>query len=447
MAADMFKRLRLRLTLLCTLITGIILTGMAAGTLLVARKQQERSSAASFGNDYNSIVYHLQSQTVIDRSWLAQTENGNRLIIHIEDNGNPLLFSGSWKTPTDRSELVSAAKNAARLAGFDPDVPPPSRLSAEGIFFTLYGSGQERYRVACASVPTPLGWISLSLFKDMREEDRQSARQIWLVLGMAALGMGLLFLFSWWFTGRSLRSVEENQRRQAQFMAAASHELRTPLSVIEASISAIGKATPEETERFAGIIGNECRRMSRLLGDMLSLARADSKTWSLSMKPLEADTLLLTQYELFEGLAAEKKIALFVSLDENEPLPRIYGDEQRLCQVLSILIDNALSYTPPGGRIQLSAAGKGGYVQLTVADDGPGIPDEEKERIFERFYRADSARSEKEHHGLGLSIAREIVSLHRGKLSVQDGPGGHGSVFTAELPAFRPETQKNREHR
>lgn len=441
----MFKRLRRRLALLCTLITGIILSGMAAGTLLVAQRQQDQSSAASFGSDYNAIIYHLQSQTVIDRSWLAQTENGNRLIIHIEDNGVPLLFSGAWEPPEDRSGLIAAAKSQAGQLGFDLAAPPPTRFQADGIRFTLRAPSGLRYRAACASVPTPLGWISLTLLKDMRTEHSQTALQIGLFLGIILLGTLLLFAFSWWFTGRSLRSVEENQRRQAQFMAAASHELRTPLSVIEASVSAIGRATPEETARFTGMIGRECRRMSRLLSDMLSLARADAKAWSLAMRPVDADTLLLTQYELFERLAAEKQISLGISLAEQAPLPRIEGDEQRLCQVLSILIDNALSYTPSGGRVELGAKAAGGFVALSVKDNGPGIPDSEKARVFERFYRADGSRSEKEHHGLGLSIAQEIIALHHGRLQVRDAPGG-GCIFTAELPTLRPE-QRKRERR
>lgn len=437
----MFKRLRLRLTLLCTCITGIILSGMAAGTLLVAQRQQEQSSAASFGNDYNAIIYHLQSQTVIDRSWLAQTENGNRLIIHIEDNGVPLLFSGAWEPPEGRSGLIAAAKGQAGQLGFDLAAPPPSRFQADGIRFTLRTPSGMRYRAACASVPTPLGWISLTLLKDMRTEHAQTVLQVWLFIGIILLGTVLLFAFSWWFTGRSLRSVEENQRRQAQFMAAASHELRTPLSVIEASASAIGRATPEETARFTGMIAGECRRMSRLLGDMLSLARADAKTWSLNLRPVDVDTLLITQYELFEGLAAEKQISFGVSLAEEAPLPRIHGDEQRLCQVLSILIDNALSYTPRGGRVELGAKAAGGFIALSVKDNGPGIPEGEKARVFERFYRADGSRSEKEHHGLGLSIAKEIVLLHHGRLELRDAPGG-GCIFTAELPISRPEPHK-----
>ncbi|MCI8623479.1 MAG: HAMP domain-containing histidine kinase [Provencibacterium sp.] len=439
----MFKRLRLRLTLICTLITGIILSGMAAGALLVAKSQQAKSSAAAFGNDYNAIIYHLQNQTVVDRSWLSQTESGNRLVIHIEDNGTPLLFSGSWETATSRPDLVAAAKNLAQQLGFDTGAPPQTRISADGLFFTLYGRLGERYQGACAAVPTPLGWISLILLKDMRAEDAQSALQSWLFLGLVALGTVLLFVFSWWFTGRSLRTVEENQRRQAEFVAAASHELRTPLAVMEASVSAIEKATPEETERFTGILHKECQRMSRLVSDMLSLARADAKTWSLSMKAADADTLLLTQYELFEKLAAEKRIALSANLDDSAPLPRIYGDEQRLSQVLAILIDNAVSYTPPGGEIRLGAAGSGNLVRLSVADNGPGIPEEAKPHIFERFYRADPSRSGKNHHGLGLSIAQEIISLHHGKIYVQDGPGGRGSVFTVELPAYRPENARN----
>ena len=106
--------------------------------------------------------------------------------------------------------------------------------------------------------------------------------------------------------------------------------------------------------------------------------------------------------------------------------------------MLSILVDNAVSYAGEGGRVVLSAGWKRGWFSIRVADDGPGIPDAEKARVFDRFYRADKARSGREHYGLGLSIAREIAALHRGRLTAGDTPGG-GATFTLSLPGGNPE--------
>ena len=116
-----------------------------------------------------------------------------------------------------------------------------------------------------------------------------------------------------------------------------------------------------------------------------------------------------------------------------EPLPRCLCDGERIRQLLSILIDNAFCYTPAGGRVLLFLEASPGALRIGVSDNGPGIPDSEKERVFERFYRFDAARSQKEHFGLGLSIAWEIARLHRGKLLLTDTTGG-GSTFLLILP-------------
>ena len=175
--------------------------------------------------------------------------------------------------------------------------------------------------------------------------------------------------------------------------------------------------------------------MSRLVDDLLLLARADAGSWTLRCEEVDVETLVLSQSEVFEGVAAEKKISVTAGFDGDEALPPVYGDPQRLGQVLAILLDNAVSYTPAGGRIHVHAGGEGGSVRLSVADTGPGIGEGDMRHIFERFYRADSARSAKDHYGLGLSIAQEIVSLHGGEIAVKNNPGGAGCTFTVELPA------------
>ena len=171
--------------------------------------------------------------------------------------------------------------------------------------------------------------------------------------------------------------------------------------------------------------------MSRLIDDMLLLTKAGSFRWTIRKEPTELDTLLLNTFEAFEPIASEKSIRLLIELPE-DAVPPILCDEERVRQVLSILLHNAISYTPKGGRIRLSLTFEDKYTRILVSDNGIGIPDAEKERIFERFYRADQSRSEKGHFGLGLSIASEIISAHNGQLLVSDTPGG-GSTFTVIL--------------
>ena len=143
------------------------------------------------------------------------------------------------------------------------------------------------------------------------------------------------------------------------------------------------------------------------------------------------DTLLLETYEKYESLAREKGLCLSIRLPEEE-CPPVLCDEERISQVLSILMDNALSYTPASGHITLTLSFTANHVSLSVADDGPGIPDSFKKQVFQRFFRQDKAHTSKEHFGLGLSIAREIIKIHRGRLILSDTPGG-GATFTIIL--------------
>lgn len=431
----MLGKLHTRLTILCTLITCIILVVVTTGAFYIAREQRRQNSIASFKNDFNTIVYHVRTQLTIERAWLSQMEYSRQLIIRLEDNGLPFLFSGSWTTKTPRGDLISMARAKAQDLNFNFTAPPSSVFTADQIFFDLSGPNRERYHAAAASIPTSTRkWVGLILLKDLETEEDSAAREGRLFICLAATGTLLLAIFSWWFTGRAIRPVEDSRRRQVQFVAAASHELRTPLAVIQTSASAILQATSEQAAGFSNTIDSECRHMTRLVDDLLLLARADAETWTLQRQIVDVETLLLNQWDQFEQIAAQKGVSIVVSIDHDEPLAKIQGDEQRLGQVLSVLLDNAIHYTPKGGMIRLNASQSDHLIRITVSDNGPGIPEKALTRVFDRFYRGDQSRSDKEHYGLGLSIAREITALHKGRIHVCNHVGSNGCTFTVELP-------------
>lgn len=172
--------------------------------------------------------------------------------------------------------------------------------------------------------------------------------------------------------------------------------------------------------------------MSALIDDMLTLSGSDNHQLPVLMKPTELDTLLINLYEAFEPIAKEKSITLSLKLPENS-IPLCYMDPDRISQVISILLHNAVSYTDENGKIQISLSYFKNVFQISVIDNGIGISDEDKNKIFDRFYRAEKSRSTKGHFGLGLSIAYEIVTAHHGTISVQDAPE-KGSVFIITLP-------------
>ena len=238
-------------------------------------------------------------------------------------------------------------------------------------------------------------------------------------------------------------------------MAAASHELRSPLAVIRSTADAVADA-PEEQERLLEVIRKECQRGSSLVKNLLLLAAADQKQWAVRKEYFEIDEMLLNLLEVYEPLCVSRNGKLLLELPE-EPIPKVLADPELCRQIFTILLDNAVAYglgTEPGkdckagqmigtlserddhcaqgsentGRIVLRAEYKRPFVMVYVIDHGPGIPDEEKKLIFDRFYRQDKSRNQKEHFGLGLAIAVRLAEIQGIGLDVEDTKGG-GSTF------------------
>nr|WP_243237189.1 ATP-binding protein [Heliobacterium chlorum] len=233
--------------------------------------------------------------------------------------------------------------------------------------------------------------------------------------------------------------IVQSFTRQREFVADASHELRTPLSVLHSSIEVIEaddrRNLSEFSQQVLSDMKDEVRRMTRLVGDLLTLARADSGNLELLRETFDLRSLIDQILRTFQHQATSKGVAL-----EAEGLPTIpiWGDRERIAQLLFILVDNAVKYTPIGGKITLSLAvakqTKGQQVRVIVQDSGIGIPLNDQPRIFDRFYRVDKGRSRQMGGtGLGLSIARWIVEAHGGTIQVESTPG-RGSTFSVSLP-------------
>jgi signal transduction histidine kinase len=255
--------------------------------------------------------------------------------------------------------------------------------------------------------------------------------QIILYLGIDLLGCFALFLVSCFFVGKVLKPVEESQKRQNEFIAAASHDLRTPLAVIQTNASAL-LIEGVDNQRFVPKIKAECRRMSRLISDMLILASSDAKTWQIQKEDINTESYLIDLYDTFYELCRKKNHVLKLDLPE-ENLPVIHSDKGRLTQIIGILIDNAVCYSPEESSITLSPYIRRSSFCLEVEDHGCGISKEQKEKIFNRFYCVDKSRNDNTHFGLGLSVAKELIELHGAKIYVKDTEGG-GATFLLEIP-------------
>lgn len=218
-----------------------------------------------------------------------------------------------------------------------------------------------------------------------------------------------------------------NEERRKEFVANVSHELRTPLtnvrSYAETLRDSCGDIPPDTANSFLDIIINETDRMARIVQDLLTLSRLDAGNTEMNF----------TRFDFGEAIASvvranaleARRHSQELTFDPVE-LPHIMGDRPRLEQVMMNVLGNAIKYTPDGGHIRVSAGSAGDYVWAEVADDGIGIPEKDREHIFDRFYRVDKARSrESGGTGLGLSIAKEIVERHNGSIRLvrREGPG------------------------
>ncbi|MEW6084518.1 MAG: HAMP domain-containing sensor histidine kinase [Chloroflexota bacterium] len=233
-----------------------------------------------------------------------------------------------------------------------------------------------------------------------------------------------------------IQRVNNSQKSQRDFVANVSHELKTPLTSIQGFAQSLldGAAdSPEARRQAAQIIYDEAGRMHRMALDLLDLARLEGGTADLNMSAVDAGVLLRGVAEKFSLQAQKANVDLQVIVPDH--LPALLGDGDRLAQVFTNLVDNALKFTPANGQVTMSANSAGQWIEVEVADSGVGVESEALPRLFDRFYQADPSRARNERHGagLGLAIAREIVQAHGGKIGVRSSVG-HGTTFTIRLP-------------
>ena len=235
-------------------------------------------------------------------------------------------------------------------------------------------------------------------------------------------------------SGKAMIPLRAAYEKQRQFAADASHELRTPLAVVMASADLLESDPSIKSPFLKQVIADvrdEVKKMTKLVSDLLIVARSDNK--ALKIKPTKFDlgAVVAQTARLMQPLAEQKKITLVA---EEMPKNMIYADEQKIRQLILILVDNAVKYTPEGGCVTVHfCKAEKGKVAFAVADTGIGIAKEDQDKVFDRFYRVDKARSrEMGGNGLGLAIAQEIVNMHRGNISLSSELG-KGTTFVVTL--------------
>lgn len=478
---SLFRTVHRRLTFLCAAITASILCLFSCLYLYLAETTLQDNQWNAFRQDMANFSSSLEQQAVITHAYLSGLEQNSSYQIYLWDQGIPFRFNELSQHTFSPETLDMLLSRLPLEEPFAPDAREKIVRLSSGEECTLFSSGDnwvllklktsqgQEYQVYLArlTIGQPsavqqltgdrLAGVTLlvaSSRQDLRENIwRQRLR--FLLIDLA--GIMLLTLFASFFTRKMLQPLRESHDRQIRFVADASHELRTPLAVIRACMHAKPPA-------YEQTIDQECARMGRLIEDLLTLSRlettCDQNGQPLMRQDVDLDTLLLTAYEQMELLAIQKGIRLELNLPQ-KPLPHIQGDCHKLEQLLSILLQNALSYTPAGSKVTLAAFPQSSQdsfvvkksktfpkykkpkhrrtisdntsaVCIQVIDNGPGISDADKAHIFERFYRAQRSHTDRSHFGLGLCIAREIALAHGGSLTVADTEGG-GATFCLVL--------------
>ncbi len=422
----MFRKVRISLAVLFASVSSIILIGMSLLLLFFQRQNFYENAEHKFQQDVQGFLYTFKNSTIITYDWLKAVQRNYSYDFYLYDNGIPMRFLKDTKSADDIKMLeVFRQEHPVQT-----DIQSTETISHKEY---RYNTEKEVYQISSIILFGENGNTEIYVISSLQSVQTQLKNLYFRFAIIIVLGVALLFGFSWLYTGKLLQPIQKSQKQQADFIAAASHEIRSPVHTILSALRAIeAPRDGRQGNGFLDIAREEGQRLTYLTNDLLMLARGNSNSISVNFGRTELDTIVLESYEAFLQPAREKQIALTVSLPEDELISE-HMDGERIRQVISILLDNAISYTPEHGTVALQCEKTKNHFILKVADNGAGLSKEQKQHIFERFYRADTSRHDTEHFGLGLSIAKELVTLHSGTIFVTDTEGG-GTTFLVKLP-------------
>jgi two-component system sensor histidine kinase ChvG len=219
------------------------------------------------------------------------------------------------------------------------------------------------------------------------------------------------------------------------FAADVAHELKNPLASMASAVESMGRTTdPEITAQLRSILAEDVRRLDRAITDISELSRLDGELSRTSFETVEVATMVSS---IVEGRARRRaEDAPQIVFDAPRGKFRVSGDESRLVRAIDNIIDNAISFSPPGGVVRIALLRTTDDIEIAIDDDGPGVPEDQREAIFRRFHSDRPAGDFARHSGLGLAIANTIVTAHNGAIKVADSPMASGARFVIALPAL-----------
>lgn len=430
----MFRTARQRLVAWNVIVLSLILAALGFAVYGFYRqniyREVDRQLNAIQDRVDTYLLAHQDDMNLLFNSTDSPLDDPSYRVIVANELGQPNFTSDCAQVPLYPQQCPyehpfaptsSAGIRAALVSGSSDIRTVPFRGEPQRVLtFTIHGNGlTDVIQVSRSVAPeqTDLSELGRLLF-------------FGALAGIILSGLGSFFL-----ANRAFVPIRQAFTRQRKFTADASHELRTPLALIRANAEMLcrhGERLPEGDTELVGEIIHETDHLNRLVSDLLTLARADSEHAEINTKPVDLRALVSDVHEDVQRIAESRGINSQATL--NGPVT-VKGDDTRLRQLLLILLDNALKYTDPGGRVSVSLDRVDGHARLQIADTGVGIPAKDLPHIFDRFYRADQAREhESGGTGLGLAIAQWIVQAHHGSIKV-DSEVGRGTRFQVDLPA------------
>lgn len=448
---QLFRRSRLRLAAWYALVMGGILSllgfGMARALVQsnwVALEREIESTAGTLHDSLEPILPPSKDPTAV-----LQQIFPDLCIAEQPCEPNSSLIQRHTLGISDRTTYyIRVFDDQGKLLAFSPNQPQPQPITLNSEpWQTLQTKDGDRYHQfttilhsSHAHAPGEAlhehpAWGYLQVGRTLAPFDADLQRLRWIMIGGLPLALGLIAIASWGLSGLAMQPIYQSYQRQQQFTANVAHELRSPLASLLATVEAALRLSPEQTEQVPTLlhtVERQGRRLSQLVADLLLLTSLEQDTTAKALQPCCLNNIVADLTEELSELAAATDVHLSSQIPDNEI--QVMGHESQLYRLLSNLMANAIHYTPPGGSVVVSLANDDRTATIAVKDTGIGIPAEEQSRIFERFYRINSARSRKTGGtGLGLAIAQAIVQRHQGQITVKSQVTS-GSVFSIRLP-------------
>jgi two-component system, OmpR family, sensor histidine kinase CiaH len=425
----MFQKTHIRLTLINSVVFIVLLSILGSIIYFYTQHQLYRDVNLSLLES----VSHFQGQ------------NSNQGIGPVPEKGSgdgnqgpirrdPRIITLIWNK---EHQLVEQNRGSELFLGNEKLVEP--KVSNK---LTDIEIGNFSYRYLAVQVDTDIGKVEIQVIRNTNSEKELLYRLLLIITIGCGIGILCAVGSGYFLAGRALIPIKNAWQKQQQFVSDASHELRTPLAVIQAKTDLLFRspsASVKDKIIDISTISNESRRLSKLVTNLLTLARSDSDQIEVKKGVFRLDELLSEIIQQFEEIVSYQGKSLL--LNASEPI-NFLGDIERIHQLIVILLDNAIKFTSEGGEILLSCSQSHSFIVLQVEDSGIGISEKDIPRIFDRFYQGDKSRTGAEGTGLGLSIAKWIIDKHHGKVRVTSSIG-KGTLFEITFPKIQRRENKS----